>query len=68
MGLAFLALVLVRTLVTVPPIILSIDHWAVTCLLGAAWSLSRRSDMALAWLLVGAAAALKSTSHGQRMR
>ncbi len=34
--LAFLALVMVRTLVTVPPIILSIDHWAVTCLLGGA--------------------------------
>ena len=34
--LVFLALVVVRTVVDVPPVILSIDHWAVTCLLGGA--------------------------------
>jgi uncharacterized membrane protein YadS len=34
--LAFLALVIVRTVVDVPPVILRIDHWAVTCLLGGA--------------------------------
>jgi uncharacterized integral membrane protein (TIGR00698 family) len=34
--LAFLALVVVRTVVTVPSVVLSIDHWAVTCLLGGA--------------------------------
>ena len=34
--LAFLALVVVRTVVTVPPLLLSIDTWAVTVLLGGA--------------------------------
>jgi uncharacterized integral membrane protein (TIGR00698 family) len=34
--LAFLALVVVRTIVTVPQTVLSIDNWAVTCLLGGA--------------------------------
>jgi uncharacterized integral membrane protein (TIGR00698 family) len=34
--LAFLALVVVRTVVSVPPVILSIDQWAVTILLGGA--------------------------------
>jgi uncharacterized integral membrane protein (TIGR00698 family) len=34
--LAFLALVVLRTLVTVPPVVLSIDNWAVTVLLGGA--------------------------------
>jgi uncharacterized integral membrane protein (TIGR00698 family) len=34
--LAFLALVLVRTVVDVPTIVLRIDNWAVTCLLGGA--------------------------------
>jgi hypothetical protein len=32
------------------------DAWIVLCLLGAAWSLTRRSDMSLAWLLLGAGA------------
>jgi uncharacterized integral membrane protein (TIGR00698 family) len=34
--LAFLALVIVRTVVDVPSIVLRIDNWAVTCLLGGA--------------------------------
>jgi uncharacterized integral membrane protein (TIGR00698 family) len=34
--LAFLALVVVRTVVDVPSIVLRIDNWAVTCLLGGA--------------------------------
>jgi uncharacterized integral membrane protein (TIGR00698 family) len=34
--LAFLALVVVRTLVEVPPVVLSVDNWAVTILLGGA--------------------------------
>jgi uncharacterized membrane protein YadS len=34
--LAFLALVVVRTVLSVPPIVLSIDQWAVTVLLGGA--------------------------------
>jgi uncharacterized integral membrane protein (TIGR00698 family) len=34
--LAFLALVVVRTLVSVPSVVLDIDHWAVTGLLGGA--------------------------------
>jgi uncharacterized membrane protein YadS len=34
--LAFLALVVVRSVVDVPSIVLQIDNWAVTCLLGGA--------------------------------
>jgi uncharacterized integral membrane protein (TIGR00698 family) len=34
--LAFLALVVLRTVVSVPPVVLSIDQWAVTILLGGA--------------------------------
>jgi hypothetical protein len=32
------------------------DAWIVVCLLGAAWALTRRSELALAWLLLGAGA------------